>query len=212
MHPRRWKAIGSFAEMSTAANSYQGELLGLMAIHLVLLGVEKLSPGLNGAVTIYSDCVGAIAKVEHLPPLQILTRCQHSDILKNILIHCQALTFNIEFKHIKAHQDDHVEFKNLSRPAQLNCAVDAGEKGTLLWEATNNASIRQSLPLKPVVCYAGTKKITADMGALLRFWVHWRLAREAMALGCVLSPEQFDLIAWESVSAGLWDTPRMFQI
>jgi hypothetical protein len=113
-----------------------------MAIHLVLLGVENLSPELNGLVTIYSNCVGALSKVEHLPPLGIPARCRHSDILKNILIHCQALTFAIEFKHIKAHQDDHVEFKNLSCPAQLNCAVDAGAKARLLREATTNVSTR----------------------------------------------------------------------
>ena len=183
-----------------------------MAIHLVLVGVEKLSPGLNGAVLIYSNCVAAISKVEHLPPLHFPTRCQHSDILKNILIHCQAMTFNIEFKNIKAHQDDQMEFKNLSRPSQLNCAVHAKAKATLLREAMINARSRQSHPLKPVVCYDGTGKITADTGALLRFWAHRRLAREAMALGRVLSPEQFDLVAWESVSAGLRDTPRMFQI
>jgi hypothetical protein len=69
------KLVGSFAEALTAAKSYRGKLLGLMAIHLVLLGVENLSPELNGLVTIYSNCVGALSKVKHLPPLGIPAQC-----------------------------------------------------------------------------------------------------------------------------------------
>ena len=42
--------VGAFAEDSMAANAYQGELLGLMAIHLLLLALETVSPGLRGSV------------------------------------------------------------------------------------------------------------------------------------------------------------------
>ena len=38
------KKFGSFPEQSVAAGDYQGELLGLMAIHLILLEVKKLIP------------------------------------------------------------------------------------------------------------------------------------------------------------------------
>jgi hypothetical protein len=43
-------AIGTFPEASTVANAFWGELLGLMAVHLLLLGVNTVSPGLNGWV------------------------------------------------------------------------------------------------------------------------------------------------------------------
>jgi hypothetical protein len=45
-----------FLEASHAACSYQGELIGLMAIHLILLAINKVNPGLTGSVHIYSDC------------------------------------------------------------------------------------------------------------------------------------------------------------
>jgi hypothetical protein len=38
------KLVGSFAEFLASANAYRGELLGLMAAHLVLLGVNTLYP------------------------------------------------------------------------------------------------------------------------------------------------------------------------
>jgi hypothetical protein len=61
----------SFAEGSRYANAYRGELLGLMAIHLLLLSFNKVWPDLHGAVHIYSDCLGALDKVENLPPRRI---------------------------------------------------------------------------------------------------------------------------------------------
>ena len=70
--------VGSFAEQLSAANAYRGELLGLMAIHLILLAESKVRPNLCGLVVIYSDCLGALTKVTSLPINRILTRCcQH---------------------------------------------------------------------------------------------------------------------------------------
>jgi hypothetical protein len=56
--------MGTFVESTPNAGSYQGELLGLMAIHLILRGVHEAQPGLTGSVHILSDCLGALHKVE----------------------------------------------------------------------------------------------------------------------------------------------------
>jgi hypothetical protein len=111
----RERFVGSFGEQSPSANAYQGELLGLMAVHLVLLGVSQLLPGLDGKVVIYPDCDGALQKV--LPPLWILSQCKHLDLLKNILVNCTSLSFSVKFKNIRAHQDDKMDFSLLSQPA-----------------------------------------------------------------------------------------------
>jgi hypothetical protein len=75
------------------ANAYQGELFGLMAIHLLLLSMNKIYPTLKGSVEILSDCLGALNRVSYLPPYRIPSRCRHSDILKNILVNCRDLSF-----------------------------------------------------------------------------------------------------------------------
>ncbi len=116
----RGRIIGKFSEKTLAACAYRGELLGLLAIHLILLAVNKLSPTLTGSTQIYSDCLGALHNVEHLPPHRIPSSCRHSDILKNIMIHCRSLTFSTSFSHVSAHQLDHLEWNELSRPEQLN--------------------------------------------------------------------------------------------
>ena len=120
--------VGSFSERLDVANAYRGELLGLMVIHLILLSVNKIHPELKGEVEIVSDCLGALNRVTYLPPYRIPSRCRHSDILKNILVHCRDLSFATTYSHIKAYQDDHTSFKNLDRKAQLNCICDHAAK------------------------------------------------------------------------------------
>ena len=51
------RIIGSFSEASPAANAYRGELMGLMAIHLILLAANKVWSDLRGSATVYSDHV-----------------------------------------------------------------------------------------------------------------------------------------------------------
>ena len=105
--------MGSLVENSPGACSYRGELLGLMAINLVCLAINRLHPDLQGTVLVYTDCKGALHKVSQLPPYQVPTRCSHPDILKNIMVNCSELTFSLEYAHVKAHQDDNEAYKAL---------------------------------------------------------------------------------------------------
>ena len=59
----RGKLIGSFSEETLAANTYRGELLGLMAVHLLLFSVNRIDKLLKGLVEVVSDCLGALSRV-----------------------------------------------------------------------------------------------------------------------------------------------------
>ena len=61
------RIIGNFPEQSKDACAYRGELLGLLAIHLVLYAASELDPNLQGHVEIVSDCLGALSRVTSLP-------------------------------------------------------------------------------------------------------------------------------------------------
>jgi hypothetical protein len=67
----RGRVVGLFSEALLVANAYRGELLGLMAIHLILLSINKIHWTLVGSVEIVSDCLGALKWVTYLPPYQI---------------------------------------------------------------------------------------------------------------------------------------------
>jgi hypothetical protein len=59
----RGRMLGAFSEQTMAACSYGGEFLGLLAIHLILLSINKINPTLTGSVHIYSDCLGTLNKL-----------------------------------------------------------------------------------------------------------------------------------------------------
>jgi hypothetical protein len=110
----RGRIFGSFSESLRVANAYRGKLLGLMAIYLILLSINKIHQNLGGSIEIISDCLGALNRVTYLPPYCIPSRCRHSDILKNILVHCRDLSFMIYYSHIRVHQDDNESFDKLN--------------------------------------------------------------------------------------------------
>ncbi len=118
------RIIGYFVEHSPDAGSYRGELLGLMAIHIILKGVHEFNLAIEGSVQIISDCMGSLNWVENLPPYQVPTNCSHSDILKNIMINCEGISFKRVLSHIAAYQDDGKDYGDLSRDSQLNCQMD----------------------------------------------------------------------------------------
>jgi hypothetical protein len=62
------------------------------------------------------------------------------------------------------------------------------------------------------VCFVGKNKMTLDTSDTTQFWVHRRLAREAMVDGKILLGRQFDGIAWDAVYDRLRRVPPMFQL
>ncbi len=127
-----------------------------MAIHLVLLSVNKIHPTLGGSVEIILDCLGALNWVSHLPSYQIPLRCRHSDILKNILVHCRELSFVMYYSHIKAHQDDNTSFNQLSRKMQLNCICNHAVKYRIAKDGIEKSEPGKMFSFEPVgVCPEG---------------------------------------------------------
>ncbi len=158
-----------FPEASKAAIAFQGELLGLMAIHLLLLAVKTVSPGLAGWVKIYSDYLGALGRTAELPPYHIPTRCKHSDVLKIILVNCGGLLFHREYIHINAHQNNLKRWEDLLREAQLNAACDAGAKKMLHSQDITNLPQQEPFPLELLCLFVEGTKMTSDMRAHIRY-------------------------------------------
>jgi hypothetical protein len=206
------RLTGAFPEQSIASCAYRGELLGLLAIHLILLSVNRVTRNLPGSVHIYSDCLGALDKVKNLPPHRILSKCHHLDVLKNIMIHCSTLTFDRLFLHVSAHQDDSEEFDKLSCQAQLNCAVDFGAKHVLLQLTPEELPQQQPFPLKAISVWAGKEKMTSNTVGSIHYHTHKKLMRAEFNAAGILSFTQFAKVDWEIVHDALMMVPRMFQV
>ena len=148
----------SFSEASKVACSYCGELIRLMVIHLILLAINEVNLGLRDSVHIYSNCLGALDKVKNLPSSRMPLGLSHSDVLKNILMNCSNLSFARFYSHVKAHQDNKVEYKDLMRPAQLNVNMDSCTKQAL-WDLQATCLLtQQAFPLEPVCVCSQTQQ------------------------------------------------------
>jgi hypothetical protein len=154
----------------------QGELLGLMAIHLILLSVNKLHSNFSGCVRIISDCLGALNWVTYLPPYRIPSRCRHSNILKTILVHCRGLSFTTHYLHVKVHQDNKTLFANLSQIVQLNCICDHAAKQRIAINRLDRPILGWMFPLEPIGIFINGKKMMSETGSQIRFWVQHQLA------------------------------------
>jgi hypothetical protein len=206
------KIIGSFSESKLAANAYRGELLGLMAIHLLLVSMNRVHNTLEGSVEVVFDCLGALKRVVHLPPYQIPSRCKHLDILKNILVNCCDLTFTLHYLHVKTYQDDNVAFDKLSQKSQLNCICHHLAKQRI----SNLAQLQQQnnslFPLEHIGVFIKGTKLSSDTGQLIRFHAHCQLARALFLRKKIVSCNGFDKVGWNSVHSTLHPVPRLFQV
>ena len=206
------RLVVSFAEQSQQANAYRGELLGLMAIHLLLLSFNRVKPDLQGEVHIYSDCLGALDKVENLPPRRIPSRCKHSDVLKNIMVNCENLTFKRLFSHVKAHQDDTDAWNTLTRQSQLNCGCDEAAKGKVNEADPDDLPPQKQFPLEPLALFIEGSKVTTESGPSIRYAAHRQEAKELFHQQNILTPDAFEEVSWKHVHPALHDVPKMFQI
>jgi hypothetical protein len=194
------------------ANAYRGELFGLMAIHLILLSVNKLHSDLLGSIEIVLDCLGTLKCVTYLPPYRIPSRCRHSNILKTILVHFRKLSFTTYYSHIKAHQDNNKTFVQLSRKAQLNCICDHAAKQRIAINGAAGPASSCMFPLKPIGFFVNGKKMTSKTGSHIQFWAHYQLAREFYRDQKILSHHQFNKVDCPSIHRTLHNLPRLFQV
>ena len=93
--------------------------------------------------------------MNNLPTYRIPCQCMHSDILKNIMVNCQNLTFACSYSHVKAHQDDDMAHQYFSRPSNLNFIMDDHAK-KLIWGIEGLYLPAQNIfPLEPVAIFVG---------------------------------------------------------
>jgi hypothetical protein len=156
--------MGTFSEGLLVANAYRGEHLSLMAIHLILLSMNKLHRDLLESVEIVSDCLGVLKRVTHLPLYCIPSLCRHSDILKTILVHCRDLSFTMHYLHVRVHQDNSTTFAQLSRKAQLNCICNHAAKQRIAMDSANGPVPSQMFPLEPIGIFVNEEKMILETG------------------------------------------------
>jgi hypothetical protein len=184
-----------------------------MAVHLLLLAANTVAPGLAGHVKIYYDCLGALGWVAELPPYCIPNQCKHSDILKTILVTCSGLSFHWECIHVEAHQDECMQWEDLSRAAQLNAACNAGAKAMLCSQDITNLPRQEVFPQEPICMFMEGTKMTSDTRAHIRYAAGRQVACSFFHKMSRMFTDAFDKVDWPQVHRTLTkEVPRLFQV
>jgi hypothetical protein len=164
---RRWCLKAPFKN-GRDAGSYHGEHLGLLAVHLLVLAVEKfydLSQGPRGLVA--WDNLGGLNKSKErrrkIPP-----GAKHADILRSLRRVHAAMKGTLQYKHVYGHQDKHKSWKNMTQLEQLNYKCDelakyAVSRGIIECPISVNTD-QQRLPLESVALFYNGSKISGECG------------------------------------------------
>ena len=207
---------GSCFEQNAQAGSYRGELLGLLAMHVLILAVEKfygLTSGPRGLVA--CDNLGGLNKSKERRK-KIPSSAKHADILRSLRRAHSMIQGSVEYKHVYGHQDRRKKKSQLTLLERLNTKCDSLAKlavsnGILTCIGQMSAK-RQTLPLESVALFYCGCKISGECGAEIRFQVGKVEARQFYLTQLGWYAATFDNVDWISRDKALARKPDMFKM
>ena len=105
---------------ASCQSSYQSEILGLLGILEELYIRCKTWQITSGKCRIFCDGISALYRVEEATTLNTSIRFKCVDLLSACAQLKSLIPIQLEFVHVKGHQDATTSSDNLSIPAQLN--------------------------------------------------------------------------------------------
>ena len=155
---------GSFYKASPKAGSYRAELLGLLAIYVLVAAIEQYFKLDKSTAIIAYDDKGALFKSKEYCQ-RIPNGASQADI-KHVLRNTKTkLKVSFDYKWVRAHQDDYKLWHQLTLLQQLNCICDTLAKSAVTHSLSPTASRRhmQVLPTDSVVVFVGDVKQTSNI-------------------------------------------------
>jgi hypothetical protein len=129
------------------------------------------------------------------------------------MVNCTSLSFQQEYHHVAAHQDNHTWWEDLTRAAQLNSACDTGAKAILRSQDVTNPPLQEAFLLEPICMFIEGKKMTLDMGAHIRYAARRQVTWSFFHKTRRMSTDAFDKVYWPHVHRTLHEeVSQLFQV
>jgi len=216
---------GAFHERSNTASSYKGELLGLTAIHHLISFVLEYYTAAKAQGSIHCDNKGALLQAS-TKRKRVRPRTKHADLIRNIRHIKASHAFDIQYIHVKAHQDEHFTWDELTLFQQLNVHCDLLAKQAIQDAISNpiqQVTEHQLLPREQAAIFVSGQKQTSDLAKSLRFALGLidakkfftrpiRLRNESNIGGLGWSSRRFDIIDWHTLTMVLESKPAMYGV
>ena len=206
---------GEFAEESESADSYRGEQLGMLAIHIILLTLEEHCEGMEASSNLFCDNKGTIQTFSKNYQ-RVPSNAKNSDVLR-VLRRIQSMSkLRHKLKHVKGHQDDILRnIHSLDLEAHLNIDCDRRAKravATAVHQRKARRDVIYRLPLEAAALYIEGEKQTTDIASSLRYHIGKAKARQFYIDENIMDGQTFDSVTWEDLRHLLARRPKMYQI
>ena len=200
----------SLIERSDSASSYRGELLGMLAIYLILYAIEEYYE-VNGGTDILCDNKGALYTFQKKSK-RIPAGAKNNDIQRVLRQTKSKMKSTHLLHHVKAHQDDTKKIEDLPLEAQLNCYCNEKAKADGVDGIMNGVETRQTLPMESACVFIGKNKQTTDLEMGLRYHIGKARARTFYIERDIMDAPTFDSVTWEDLRDTLALKPKMYQL
>jgi hypothetical protein len=216
---------GSFYEISPRAGSYRGELLGLVAIHTLILAIAKFYSLLMVSAKICCDNMSALNQSSKSRK-QVSPGIKHSDLHRAIRTYKCTINMVLRYEHVRSHQDRYRPWSLLTLEEQLNVICDKLAHGLVsqyLQSGFPRIRAPQLFPLEKVAIILDGTKQTTDAGAEVRNCLGKEEAIKFYTKPTLISggtnkgglgwlQERFNQVSWSSLDASIHLKPDMFQV
>lgn len=223
----RKQVKGSFFERSLSASAYRGELLGMVALHALIVTVGAVYNLRTHRGSIHCDNLGALGK-GRAHGRRVKSSMKQGDLVRALRAMKQGLFHHLKYMYVKSHQDDVRAWQDLPLDQRLNVMCDTLAKQAigrgLAYTAVNRITHPLSVPFEQASLIVNGNKLTSDVSGPVRF-VLGKVEAERFYTRCVdiqdngvnvgglgWSSEQFHLVDWESLHLCLNSRPDMFGI
>jgi hypothetical protein len=190
--------------------------LGLLAIHLLILAVERfydLESGPRGLVG--CDNLGGLNKSKERRR-KIPSGAKHADILRSLRRVHASLRGTLQYKHVYGHQDKHKTWDKMTLLERLNFKCDSLAKAAVsrgILECPRHVSkARQLLPLETAAVFHDGHKISGECGGDIRFHIGLVEARKFYITQLGWYAATFDNVDWKARDKCLAPKPDMFKM
>jgi hypothetical protein len=213
----------NFYERSKSASSYRGELLGLTALHTLLLALKRYFRIDLKQSKICCDNISALRRSEQRRR-RVKTGAAQADLLRVLrtLTYCNEL--QLRYEHVDAHQDRKKLWWQLTLEEQLNCVCDDLAKKAVRRSFATPLPREGPyiLPMEKAAVIINGEKLTSDVSKEVRyvlgkadaerFYTATPKARGVPGGGLGWSSDRFHQVAWDSLHDVLERKPDMFQL
>jgi len=190
---------GSFFELSSKADSYRAEYLGLLAIHTLLAALQSYFELIDISVTICCDNQSALYKSGETPR-RVPVGAKQADIqraMRNVKMKADCA---VTYEWVAGHQDRHKCWEQLTIEQQLNCLCDLLAKAAVSRSIirTRDRDINcQRLPQERAAVIVGGVKQTSDVAKDMRYELGRKDAEQFYVEVLHWPRAVFHSVAWE---------------